>query len=162
MRGIAAADRVAGDDATRPHHGGATRGYAELNDSKRRTRRTVVIAAAAIATVLVLGVAFFLGKVPDIPAMVREPFAVAMLEHRTDRNSFERFLTLSGAAWHEGYGYQRDAAFSAFDAASRARARLNPLLLYRQHLQDGSGYALSEAMLSQPDLTRGDSSGLES
>jgi hypothetical protein len=89
-----------------------------LNDSNRRTRRTVVIAVSTIATVLVLGVAFFLGIIPDVPASVREQFAVAMLEHRTDRTSFERFLRVSGADWHKGYGYQRGAAFSAFDAVS--------------------------------------------
>jgi hypothetical protein len=90
-----------------------------LNDSKRRTRRTVVIAVAVVASVLVLGVAFFLGMVPDVPAMIRERVAVSMLKNRTDRDSFERFLRVSGAGWHKGYGYQRGEAFSAFDAVSR-------------------------------------------
>jgi hypothetical protein len=78
-----------------------------------------VIAVAAVASVLVLVLAFFLGMVPDVPAMIREPFAVAMLKNHTDRDSFERFLKVSGADWHKGYGYQRGAAYSAFDVVSR-------------------------------------------
>lgn len=95
------------------------RGCAELSDSKRRTRRTVVIGVAAIGIVLALGVAFLLDMLPDVPAMVREPLAVTMLNNRTDQNSFERFLRVSGADWHKGYGYQTGEAFSAFDAVSR-------------------------------------------
>ena len=51
--------------------------------------------------------------------MVGEPFAIAMLRNRADRNSFEGFLRVAGADWHKGYGYQRGEAFSAFDVASR-------------------------------------------
>jgi hypothetical protein len=63
-------------------------------------------------------VALFLGIVPDVPAMIRESFAVVMLKNRIDQNSFERFLRVSGADWRKGYGYQRGEAFSAFDARS--------------------------------------------
>lgn len=119
MRWIAAADRHAGRDAAKLSDRNVYRGYGTLNNSNRRTRRAVAITVAAGGSVLVLGVAFFLGFVPDVPATVREPVAVAMLKHRTDRSSFERFLRVSGADWHKGYGYQAGAAFSAFDAVSR-------------------------------------------
>jgi hypothetical protein len=119
MRRIAAAVRRAGRDGAWLSRRNVCRGYGTLNNSNRRTRRVVVIAVAAVGSVLVLGVAFFLGLVPDVPATVREPIAVAMLKHRTDRSSFERFLRVSGADWHKGYGYQTGAAFSAFGAVSR-------------------------------------------
>jgi hypothetical protein len=95
------------------------RGRVALSNPKRRTRRTVVIGVAAIGIVLALGVAFLLDMLPDVPAMVREPLAVTMLNNRTDQNSFERFLRVSGADWHKGYGYQTGEAFSAFDVVSR-------------------------------------------
>lgn len=91
-----------------------------MNDSKLRTRTaTVIIIAAVIAIGLVFGVGFFLGMIPDVPAMVREQLAVAMLKHRADRSSFERFLRMSGADWHRGSAYRQGEAFSAFDLPSR-------------------------------------------
>ena len=116
---IAAADRNAGRDAAKPRDRSARCGYVALKESKRRTRTPVVIAVGAVASLLLLGGAFYAGMVPDLPAMIREPFAVNMLKNRADQRSFERFLRVSGADWHKGYGYQRGEAFSAFDAVSR-------------------------------------------
>jgi hypothetical protein len=75
--------------------------------------------AASVFMVLLLAVAFFMGLVPDVPDMIREPIALSMVRHTASRASFERFLKLSGAKWHVGYGYQRGEAYSAFDVASR-------------------------------------------
>ena len=119
LRRVAAADRRAGPDAAEPRDRSARCGHVALKESKRRTRRPVVAAVGAVASLLVIGGAFYAGMLPDVPAMIREPFAVAMLENRADQSSFERFLRVSGADWHKGYGYQRGEAFSSFDAVSR-------------------------------------------
>jgi hypothetical protein len=79
------------------------------------------IIIAICATILVVVVAFFIGMVPDVPDMIREPVALAMLRHSANKPSFERFLKISGASWHNGYGYQPGEAFTGFDVASRSR-----------------------------------------
>jgi hypothetical protein len=83
-----------------------------------------VIAVVAIATLVVLGVAFFLGKVPDVPAMIREPIAVSMLQNGANRASFEHFLKISGADWHNGYGYQRGESYGGFDMVPHNRCTI--------------------------------------
>jgi hypothetical protein len=65
--------------------------------------------------------AFLIGLVPSVPDLVREPVATAMLRHRSDENSFERFLRMSGADWHIGGGYQDGESYSSFNLLSQER-----------------------------------------
>lgn len=79
-----------------------------------------LLIVGSVSVLLALGVAFFLGALPDPPNMIRERIATSMLSHGANRSSFERFLRASGTAWHAGYGYQPGEAFAGFDVASHS------------------------------------------